>query len=109
VPIRVAVGDDSLLVREGIVRLLEQVPQVEVVSVCSDFAQLLEAIDVHQPEVVLTDIRMPPSYGAEGIELADRLRGTHPETAVVVLSQYADPQYALRLFQSGSAKRVYLL
>jgi DNA-binding NarL/FixJ family response regulator len=109
VPIRVAVGDDSLLVREGVVRLLEHVPQVEVVSVCSDLPELLAAIEAEQPDVVLTDIRMPPTHGTEGIELADRLRRTHPDTGVVVLSQYADPAYALRLFESGSARRGYLL
>src|SRR6185437_4095277 len=95
--------------REGVVRLLEHVPQVEVVSVCSDLPQLLAAIEAEQPDVVLTDIRMLPTHGTEGIELADRLRRTHPDTGVVVLSQYADPAYALRLFESGSARRGYLL
>jgi DNA-binding NarL/FixJ family response regulator len=107
--IRVAIADDSLLVREGIVHVLEAVPEIEIVSVSGNFDELLGAIEEHDPDVVLTDIRMPPSFGMEGISIANRLHTSHPETGVIVLSQYADPQYALSLLEHGSARRGYLL
>jgi DNA-binding NarL/FixJ family response regulator len=107
--IRVAVADDSLLMREGIVHVLEQVPGIEVVSACADLDELVAAIEQERPDVVLTDIRMPPSHSSEGIDLANQLHTTHPETGVIVLSQYADPQYALSLLEQGSARRGYLL
>jgi DNA-binding NarL/FixJ family response regulator len=107
--IRVAVADDSLLMREGIVHVLEQVPGIEVVAASADLDELLQAIEDEQPDVVLTDIRMPPTHGSEGVDLANQLHTTHPNTGVIVLSQYADPQYALSLLEHGSARRGYLL
>src|SRR3954454_8880503 len=107
--IRVSIADDSLLVREGIQRVLESVPDVDVVSASGDLDELRAAIEENDPDVVLTDIRMPPAYGMEGISLANELRSMRPETAVIVLSQYADPQYALALLEKGSARRGYLL
>ena len=107
--ITVAIADDSLLVREGIVHMLESAPQIEVVSACADYDELLRAIDEQSPDVVLTDIRMPPTHGLEGISIANRLHTSHPETGVIVLSQYADPLYALSLLEHGSARRGYLL
>jgi DNA-binding NarL/FixJ family response regulator len=107
--IRVALADDNLLVREGIMHVLEQVPDIEVVAATEDHDSLLRAIDEENPDVVLSDIRMPPSQGMEGISIANRLHDTHPDTAVIVLSQYADPQYALALLEHGSARRGYLL
>lgn len=108
-PIRVAIAEDSLLVREGIERLLDADPDVEVSSVSSDLPGLLAAVDSDAPDVVLTDIRMPPTGTDEGIQAAVALRETHPEIGVVVLSQYAEPAYALALLDSGSERRAYLL
>src|SRR5437763_15519705 len=108
-PIRVVVADDNLLVREGIVRILEQVPEFGVVGVAESCDALLRTIDEEDPDIVLTDIRMPPSQTMEGINVANRLHDSHPGTGVIVLSQYADPQYALALLRRGSARRGYLL
>ena len=108
-PIRLVLADDHYLVREGILRLLEARPDLDVVAVCDDLSSLLAAVEAERPDVVLTDIRMPPSDTDEGIQAAERLRETHPEIGVVVLSQYANPSYALALFQGGSARRAYLL
>ena len=107
--IRVALADDSYLVREGIEQMLSEISEVEIVGSCDDLESLQACIDDLQPEVVLTDIRMPPGQADEGIQLARRLRESHPETGVVVLSQYAEPGYVLRLFEEGSDRRGYLL
>ncbi len=107
--VRVVIGEDSLIVREGIHELLASSPGTEVVASCEDAESLLEAVDAHAPDVVLTDIRMPPSKTDEGIRVAARLRESHPEVGVVVLSQYSEPAYVLRLLESGSDKRGYLL
>jgi DNA-binding NarL/FixJ family response regulator len=106
---RVALADDSLIVREGIQQLLDTQPDVEVVAACADPESLLEAIEAVRPDVVLTDIRMPPSNTDEGIRLAHQLRESHPHIGVVVLSQFADVTYALALLESGSDGRAYLL
>jgi DNA-binding NarL/FixJ family response regulator len=109
VAIRVVVGEDSLIVREGLQQLLEASPGTEVVAACDDRDSLLEAVAEHDPDVVLTDIRMPPSETDEGIQIASHLRQTRPEIGVVVLSQYSEPGYVLNLFESGSDRRGYLL
>jgi len=109
VTIRVAFADDNLLVREGLMHVLESLPEVEVVGSSDDQDGLLKAIEERSPDVVLTDIRMPPSQEMEGVDIANELRTTHPSTAVIVLSQYADPEYALALLEGGSARRGYLL
>jgi DNA-binding NarL/FixJ family response regulator len=109
VAIRVALADDSLLVREGLENVLATQPEIEVVASCADLPSLLAAVDAERPDVVLTDIRMPPSRTDEGIQVATRLRGTHPSVGVIVLSQYAEPSYALALLESGSDRRGYLL
>ena len=108
-PIRVVLADDHYLIREGVRRLLAAEPDIEIVAVCSDLASLLDAVDDNEPDVVLTDIRMPPGNSDEGIQAAERLRGTHPGIGVVVLSQYATPSFALALLAHGSAGRAYLL
>jgi DNA-binding NarL/FixJ family response regulator len=108
-PIRVVLAEDHYIVREGIRRLLETQPGVEIAAVCDDLDSLLAAVDAEKPDVVVTDIRMPPGHADEGIQAAERLRETHPDTGVVVLSQYATPSYALALLESGSAGRSYLL
>ncbi len=106
---RVAIADDNLLVREGLRQLLGGIPQLDVVAVCDDSYSLLEAIERDPPDVVLTDIRMPPFRDREGIRVAAQLRETHPQIGVVILSQYSDPGLALELFESGSEGRAYLL
>ena len=108
-PIRLVIADDHLLVREGIRRLLETQPDLEIAAVCEDLDSLLAAVDSEEPDVVVTDIRMPPGNTDEGIQAAERLRETHPDVGVVVISQYATPAYALALLDSGSAGRSYLL
>jgi DNA-binding NarL/FixJ family response regulator len=107
--LRVAIADDSYLVREGLSHLLDGSPELEVVAVCEDTYSLLEAIERDPPDVVLTDIRMPPFREREGIRVAAQLHESHPEIGVVILSQYADPSLALELFASGSEGRAYLL
>ena len=102
-------AEDSYLVREAVTRLLGTQPDVEVVGACADLDSLFALVESTRPDVVLTDIRMPPSGTDEGIRAAARLRDTHPETGVVVLSQYVEPAYALALLESGSERRAYLL
>ena len=108
-PIRVVVGEDNFLAREGIVRVLGELEDVELVGVAADLPELSEAVARLRPDVVLTDIRMPPTSTDEGIRIARELRSTHPEIAVVVLSQHVEPLYALALFENGSHGRAYLL
>lgn len=107
--IRLVLAEDHYLVREGVRRLLEMRPEFEVVAVCGDLESLLAAVDAERPDVVVTDIRMPPAGTNEGIQAAERLRETNPEVGVVVLSQYASPDYVLALLDAGSGRRAYLL
>jgi DNA-binding NarL/FixJ family response regulator len=107
--IRVVIGEDSAVVREGVVRMLERKDDIEVVATCADAATLRAAIAEHRPDVVLTDIRMPPTLTDEGIQVAVELRETQPDVGVVVLSQHVEPAYALTLLEGGSARRAYLL
>ena len=102
-------AEDHYLVREGIRQLIEAQPGIEVAAVCEDLDSLLKAIDEEKPDVVLTDIRMPPTNTDEGIRAAAHLREHYPDAGVVVLSQYADPQYALAFLEHGSQGRGYLL
>jgi DNA-binding NarL/FixJ family response regulator len=108
-PIRLVVADDSFLVREALTELLASDSALDVVAVVADAPSLQNAVERERPDVVLTDIRMPPFDGGEGIHAATALRETHPETGVVILSQYAEAAFALELFESGSAGRAYLL
>ncbi len=107
--LRLIIAEDSLLVREGVAKLLNEQDDVEVVALCADYDELMAAVDSTEADVVLTDIRMPPTGTDEGIRAASELRETHPGLGVVVLSQYAEPEYALALFESGSEGRAYLL
>jgi DNA-binding NarL/FixJ family response regulator len=107
--VRVGIADDSFLIREALTRLLSDVEEVDLVAVCADGEELAASMEAHQPEVVLVDIRMPPTMTDEGIRLATRLRTTHPTVGVIVMSAYADPAYALALLQSGSEGRGYVL
>jgi DNA-binding NarL/FixJ family response regulator len=109
VAIRLVLAEDAYLVREGVRRLLETQTDIEVVAVCSNLDELLATVAAESPDVVLTDIRMPPTGTDEGIEAAERLRDTHPNVGVVVLSQYVDPGYALALLDRGTDRRAYLL
>ena len=106
---RVILADDNFIVREGLHEILASEPGIEVVAVCSDLDQLLDGVAVKRPDVVVTDIRMPPSNTDEGIRVAAELRTTHPGVGVVVLSQYSEPGYVLALLESGSDGRAYLL
>jgi DNA-binding NarL/FixJ family response regulator len=107
--IRVVVADDSYLMRESLTAMLAAEPEVELVSVCSNGKELEAAVAAERPAVVIVDIRMPPSGADEGVRVANRLRESHPDTGVLVLSQYAEATYALALLESGSARRAYLL
>ena len=107
--LRVIVAEDSLLVREGIVGVLSRQDDLDVVAVCADLPELLAAVERCTPDVVVTDVRMPPEHSDEGIRAATQLRVGHPSIGVVVLSQYVDPAYATALLADGSAGRAYLL
>ena len=107
--IRVVLADDHYIVREGVARLLATQPDLDIIATCSDLDSLLATVDAEPPDVVVTDIRMPPTRSDEGIKAAARLRETHPGVGVVVLSQYTEPAYALVLLKGGSARRAYLL
>jgi DNA-binding NarL/FixJ family response regulator len=108
-PIRIVLAEDQYLVREGLRRLLDTRDELEIAAVCGDLDSLLDAVAAERPDVVVTDIRMPPGSTDEGIQAATRLRETNPEVGVVVLSQYATPSYALALLKGGSEGRAYLL
>lgn len=108
-PIRLVLAEDHYLLREGVRRLLEAQPEFVVAAVCENLDSLLEAVDREAPDVVVTDVRMPPGHSDEGIQAARRLRETNPGMGVVVLSQYANPSYALALLDTGSAGRAYVL
>jgi DNA-binding NarL/FixJ family response regulator len=108
-PIRLVLAEDHYLVREGLRSLLEAQPGLEVAAVCGDLDSLLRAAHDERPDVIVTDIRMPPGESDEGIQAATRLRETDPHMGVVVLSNYADPSFALALLEGGSAGRAYLL
>ena len=106
---RLVLAEDHYLLREGMRRLLETNSDLEVVAVCEDLDSLLAAVEAERPDVVVTDIRMPPGNLDEGIQASDRLRVEHPDVGVVVLSQYLEPAYALALFDAGTERRAYLL
>jgi DNA-binding NarL/FixJ family response regulator len=107
--VRVALADDSFLAREALTGMLAEMPDVELVAACHDADELRAAFDEVRPDIVLTEIPMPPSMTDEGLRLAAELRETHPETAVIALSDACDPAYALALLESGAQRRAYLL
>jgi DNA-binding NarL/FixJ family response regulator len=108
-PLRVVFAEDNYLVREGTAALLADAPEVKLVATASDLDELLAAVEAHMPDVVLTDIRMPPSHTTEGIVAARRIRSEHPEIGVLVLSQYSEEDYAFELLKDGAAGLGYLL
>jgi DNA-binding NarL/FixJ family response regulator len=105
----VALAEDNTLLREGVARLLERADGIDLVGTAADRSSLEALIEAESPDVVITDIRMPPTGTDEGIQIAAMLRSTRPTVGVVVLSQYADPAYALALLEGGSEGRAYLL
>jgi DNA-binding NarL/FixJ family response regulator len=109
VPIRVVLAEDNYLLREGIRQMLETSDEIELAATCVDLPELERAIEDHDPAVVITDIRMPPTGTDEGLRAAERLRVDRPAVGVVVLSQYAEPEYALALLEKGASGRAYLL
>jgi DNA-binding NarL/FixJ family response regulator len=109
VAIRVVLAEDNYLVREGIRQLLAEEEGIELVATCDDLDSVNAALAEHHPDVLLTDIRMPPTGTDEGLQVADRLRQDSPGTGVVVLSQFVEADYALALLENGAAGRAYLL
>jgi DNA-binding NarL/FixJ family response regulator len=107
--LRVVLADDNYLVREGIAALLAEVDALELVDSVADPQSLLKSVREHQPDAVLTDIRMPPTHTTEGIDAARQIRADHPSIGVVVLSQYVEEDYALALLSDGVAGLGYLL
>jgi class 3 adenylate cyclase/FixJ family two-component response regulator len=107
--ITVVLADDNLIVRSGVRALLAREPDLEIVGEASDHPELLAAAAEHQPQVVVTDIRMPPTFQREGIDAAKEIRQRYPGTGIVILSQYDDPEYAISLLADGAAGYSYLL
>src|SRR6186997_2839975 len=107
--ITVFLADDNVIVREGVRALLNIEPDLEVVGVAGDYDELIAGAEAAAPQVLVTDIRMPPAFQREGIDAAKELRKRHPGTGVVILSQYDDPEYAISLLADGAAGYAYLL
>ena len=107
--ITVFLADDNLIVREGVKALLELEDDLDVVGQGADYDELVDGADATQPQVIVTDIRMPPNFSREGIEAAKQVRKRHPGTGVVILSQFDDPDYAVSLLSEGAAGYAYLL
>lgn len=107
--LQVVIAEDHHLFREGMRQLLESSGDIEVVAAVADGDSLMEEVELHTPDAVVVDIRMPPNHETEGIDAARHIRANHPETGVVVLSQYANALYAFELFQNGTDGLAYLL
>jgi DNA-binding NarL/FixJ family response regulator len=107
--VRVVVADDSLLIREAARQMLGATPGIELVAVCADGTELARAVERHRPEVVVTDIRMPPGGDDEGLRFANDARRAHPELGVILLSQYDEPGLGAALLEGGPEGRGYLL
>jgi DNA-binding NarL/FixJ family response regulator len=108
-PVRVVLAEDNTLLRQGVEKLIAHQDGLDLVGTANDLPGLLNLVDEVEPDVVITDIRMPPTGTDEGIQAAAHFREHRPEVGVVVLSQYANPEYALALLADGSARRAYLL
>jgi len=106
---RIVAAEDSYLIREGLSSLLATQSDLELVATAATLPELLVGVAEHAPDVVVTDVRMPPGQGDEGIRAAEQLRESNPELGVVVLSQYVEPDWALRLFEPSASGRAYLL
>jgi DNA-binding NarL/FixJ family response regulator len=103
------IAEDNFLLREGLVHMLSGVQGIELLAACGDLEQARHAVDEHRPDVVLTDIRMPPRHADEGILLAEHCRAVHPGMGVVLLSQYVEISYVRTLLEDGTHGRGYLL
>src|SRR5689334_56931 len=108
-PISVFLADDNLIVREGVRALINARKDLNVVGVAADYDELVSGAEATRPQVLVTDIRMPPTFTREGIDAAKEVRKRHPGTGVVILSQYDDPEYAVSLLSEGAAGYAYLL
>ena len=106
--LRVVIADDSVLLREGLSRLLEE-SGFEVAGQAGDAEDLLRKVGAHHPDVAVVDVRMPPTHTDEGLRAAHRIRAEHPDTAVLVLSQYVEEAYALELLSESTERTGYLL
>ena len=106
--LRVVIADDSVLLREGLSRLLEE-SGFEVAGPAGDAEDLLRKVGAHRPDVAVVDVRMPPTHTDEGLRAAHRIRADHPDTAVLVLSQYVEEAYALELLSESTERTGYLL
>ncbi|MGP0109792.1 MAG: response regulator transcription factor [Acidimicrobiales bacterium] len=107
--VRVVLAEDNVLLRQGVEKLIAHQNGLELVGTANDLPGLLALVEEVGPDVVVTDIRMPPTGTDEGVQAAAHLREHQPHIGVVVLSQYANPEYALALLADGSARRAYLL
>ena len=107
--IRVIIAEDTFLVREALVQVFDGAPECEIVGLSDNLDDLMQSIETLSPHVVVSDIRMPPTGVDEGIMMAESLRESHPQIGVVIVSQYLDSTYVLRLFERGSGGRAYLL
>lgn len=105
----VVLAEDSFIVREGVRLLLESTEGIDLVATSETYDELMTAVEDRRPDVVITDIRMPPTRTDEGIRAALEIRDRWPEIGVVVLSQYVEPGYVLALFENGTAGLAYLL
>jgi DNA-binding NarL/FixJ family response regulator len=108
-PLRVVFADDNYLVREGVAALLSEIEEIDLIETVADPNSLIKSVAENHPDAVLTDIRMPPTHTTEGIDAAKQIRATHPETGVVVLSQYVEEDYAYELLADGVGGLGYLL
>jgi adenylate cyclase len=107
--ISVFLPDDNLIVREGVRVLIDRSPDLRVAGLAADYDEVISGCAATEPQVLVTDVRMPPSFNREGIDAAKEVRKRHPGTGVVVLSQYDDPEFAVSLLAEGSAGYGYLL
>ena len=107
--IRVVVGDDSYLIREAIGHLLDGAPGIVLAALCADGDEILAAVEQHRPDVVVTDMRMPPSGNDEGLRISQCLRDAEPSIGVVILTHFEEPRYGLALVKQGAEGRAFLL
>jgi DNA-binding NarL/FixJ family response regulator len=107
--IRVVVAEDSYLIREALRAVLRPHEDIELVASATSFEELLAAVELHRPQLLITDVRMPPNHDDEGVRAAELLAVARPEVGVVVLSQYVEPAWARRLFEPRASGRAYLL
>jgi DNA-binding NarL/FixJ family response regulator len=109
VPIRVVLAEDSVAVRDVLVDILSRSPDVDLLATAEDEPTLLAAIEDTRPDVVVTDVRMPPTGTDEGVRIAERLATAQPDIGVVILSQYSDPEWLARVFDRGSENRGWVM